>query len=87
MVGVTPWLLVYPIPLLPVEGHVHANLDATLEMELCACVCILTPCNNNKQHCFNIALDPCIAASNGGCDPNAYCIMTGPGQVCTQCET
>lgn len=31
---------------------------------------------------YNIALDPCIAASNGGCDPNAYCIMTGPGEVC-----
>ena len=34
---------------------------------------------NNIATCT--ALDPCIAAANGGCDSNAKCVMTGPGLV------
>ena len=81
MVGVILWLLAYPIPLPLVAGHAHVNQNATQGMELCACVRILTPHNSNRYYYMYTALDPCIAASNGGCDRNANCVMTGPGLV------
>ena len=70
-----------PTPLLLVAEHVHAHLINILEMELCACVRTLSPPVTVYRIVTYTALDPCIAAANGGCNRNAKCVMTGPGLV------
>lgn len=82
MVIVIPWQVVWPTPLPLVAGHVHVHQVSTQEMELCACVRMLSPpvLSVNRIHTYT-ALDSCIAAVNGGCDRNAKCVMTGPGLV------
>lgn len=84
MVGVTPWLLVNLIPLLPVVVDVCVHPNGTQEMELCACVCappVPIATNSINALLLHTALDPCVNANNGGCDRNAKCVMTGPGLV------
>ena len=80
MVDVLLRLCVYQTlpPLVVVLAPV--NQDCTLVMALSVYVSYCHGVLNSFRIALT-ALDVCISAANGGCDPNARCVMTGPGMV------